>query len=150
MWYCESGCMEQRPGELVFDLDDRDFRYWRQVQGNPTKYVSGFHVTACSACQNLFEVWLKAQSIWFSFQKLRITGARIQAELEAAKRPVAEVESEMAAHELEVNAWEVNAFPVIQKWWEARKAEVGAEIDKRKAEYKAAKDKRDAEKAPKK
>lgn len=102
MWYCESGCMDQRPGEAVFDLDERDFHYWRQKQGVPVNWVTGHHVVCCSECANLFEVWLKDQSWWPEYIKIKAAEARIKGELKTGKRDPAELEAEMISHDLEI------------------------------------------------
>lgn len=141
MWYCESGCVEQRPAEMIFDTSDLEM--FRQSQGIPTKWFCGNHTVLCSACQNLFEVWIKDQPIYEEYAKANIRGARLKAELEAGIRQTQEVESEIIEHELTVERpMFKRAFAIVQTWFEARKLEVTTQVKAAQAERKA---KRDAE-----
>jgi len=138
-WFCESGCVEQRPGDMIFDSTDLEM--WRQSQGVPCKYVSGVHVVACSACTNLFEVWIKAQPFWDELIANNNKIERLRGELQSGKRSADEIETEMNQHEtVTVKAWEAKAFPVINAWWTERRATVTEETKVRHAEQKAKKD----------
>jgi hypothetical protein len=146
-WYCESGCMEKRTGDTVFGMDDRDWDLLRQSQGVPSNWISGVHVAGCSVCANLFETWLRAQKFWPEYIVLRAKETRLKGELKAGRRDAGEVERELAEHEsVTMEAWVTRARPVIQAWWDARKAEVGVENAKIRADARA---RREAEKAAK-
>lgn len=142
-WFCESGCVEQRPGDMIFDTSDFDLL--RQSQGVPMSYVSGFRTVACSVCSNLFEVWIKAQPFWDELADIKIREVSLKGELtRSGGRDVADIQTDMKREDEADKAWGAKAFPLIKAWWDERREKITAESKAQHAENRA---KKDAERA---
>lgn len=123
---------------------------WRPAQGVPGTWVGGVRHVGCSVCGNLFETWVREQPIWKEYLAIKVKTTRIQAELEAGKRPADEVERELLEHETgATEVWMKKAHQIVTKWWADRKDIIGKENDTRKAAMKEAQEARNAARAEK-
>lgn len=135
MWHCETGCMEQRQGDLIGAGGDE---WWLKKQAVPQLFKGDVSVICCTDCSNAYNPWLRDQDFWKEYLVLEAREMALKADVDACVAGAAE---RLSSFWLTENAdWMKKSGPLITAWFASRKVITQKANDERKARLAAQKE----------